>query len=277
MCLLQALLAVTPAADQHPQQADLAVAARVPMWTAYLHRWRTGGSWPDYPSEPNLHGRMLQIMHGRPAPAEDVNALDLAQVLQLEHGFNAGTFTARVVVSTRAPFANAAGAALAALYGPLHGGADEAALRAALACGSPENAPAFVADCLARGERIMGMGHREYRTVDPRARLIRPLAATRAAADPQLANLYATLEAIEAAFAEHRRGAARPLHANVDFYKGIVYRALGIPETLFTALFASARVFGYVAHAAEQRATGRLIRPAARYVGSPPRSVRALG
>ena len=200
------------------------------------------------------------------------SALRVAQILQMEHGFNAGTFTCRVVTSTRAPFANAAAAALGALYGPLHGGADEAALRAAEQCGSAANAARFVDEVLDRGERIMGMGHREYRVVDPRARVIKPFAVACADTPPRR-DLLDTLEAIESAFEARMRKRGKALHANVDFYKGIVYLHLGVPAEFFTVLFAAARIVGYAAHAAEQAANNRLIRPAAAYTGVGPRSL----
>ncbi len=266
MCVLQALCALAETGE------DLALAARVPIWTAYLARWRACRDWPAYPGDDRIHGRLLSIVHGD-SDAARVDALDQVQILQLEHGFNAGTFTARVVASTRAPFANCAAAALGALYGPLHGGADEAALRSAAACGAAESAPGFVAGLLERGERVMGMGHREYRTVDPRARLIKPLAERLAAQDPVLAGRLATLESIEAEFGRHMAAKGKALFANVEFYKGIVYLALGFSPQFFTALFASARTFGYAAHVREQRHNNRLIRPAASYVGSATRHV----
>lgn len=260
MCVLQALCALADARD------SISLAARVPIWTAYLARWRAGGAWPDYPESERLHARVLGIVHGEAHP-RDVDAFDCVQILQLEHSFNAGTFAARVVASTGAPFPNCAAAALGALYGPLHGGADEAALRSAEACGNPAAAPEFVDRLLERGERIMGMGHREYRTVDPRAKVIKPLARRLAAGRPALAERLATLEAIEAEFGRHMAAKGKAVYANVDFFKGIVYLALGFPPEFFTALFASARIFGYAAHFAEQTRNNRLIRPAARYAG----------
>jgi citrate synthase len=151
----------------------------------------------------------------------------------------------------------------------LHGGADQHALEMALEVGSPAQASAFVANCLATGRLVMGMGHREYRVVDPRARVIRAT-AQQIAKDGQAKQLFEVLAAIDEAFVEQTRNRKRSLRANLEFYKGVVYLALDIPKELFTACFAAARVFGWVAHVVEQRQDNRLIRPTALYVGPKP-------
>jgi citrate synthase len=195
-------------------------------------------------------------------------AFETAQILQLEHGFNAGTFTARVVASTLAPVENALSAAFGALHGVLHGGADQAALETADRVGCPEKASAFVDACLANREKVMGMGHREYKVVDPRARHLKVLAEQLAlGSEHEVA--YRTLEAIEARFTERMAEQGKALYANVEFYKGLVFRTLGLPPRFFTALFAMARVFGYLAHFTESREDNRIVRPQAKYVGPP--------
>ena len=193
-------------------------------------------------------------------------ALEVTQILQIEHGFNASTFTARVVASTLAPIENCLSAALGALHGPLHGGADQAALEMAERVGDPARARDFVDECLASGTKIMGMGHREYRVLDPRARFVKEFARDIATGGP-LETLFLTLEAIENHFRARMLERNKSLHANLEFYKGIVYRAAGLPNDCFTAAFALARVYGYIAHFIESREDNKLIRPAARYVG----------
>ena len=201
-----------------------------------------------------------------PSPVQ-LRALRVTQILQLEHSLNAGTFAARVVASTQASLPAAVSGAFGALSGVLHGGADQAAIEMADEVGNPAGAKDFVAQALASGLKVMGMGHREYKVVDPRAVHVKAL-AREVSQGTQHEVTYATLEAVEAAFSEEMRLKNKALHANLEFYKGVVYRALGAPDRAFTALFAMARVFGYVAHVLESRDNSRIIRPAAQYVGN---------
>jgi citrate synthase len=203
---------------------------------------------------------------GAPDRDDARRAFEVAQILQIEHGFNAGTFTARVVASTLAPVENALSAAFGALHGVLHGGADQAALETADRVGAPERAATFVDACLASGEKVMGMGHREYRVVDPRAVHLKSMAG-RLVAGTEHEITFRTLEAIEARFTERMAERGKDLYANVEFYKGLVFRTLGLPPRFFTALFGMARVFGYLAHFVESREDNRLVRPQAHYVG----------
>jgi citrate synthase len=198
------------------------------------------------------------------------------QILQLDHGFNASTFTARVVTSTLAPPSSALAAAMGALYGPLHGAADQGALEMALEVGDPQRASEFVAKCLGTGRLVLGMGHREYRVVDPRAKIIKTM-AEKITADFATRRLLNTLSAVEAAFVEQTSAKRRALRANLEFYKGVVCLSLGIPKEYFTATFAASRVFGWVAHIVEQRKDNRIIRPSAHYVGPAPRLPGAEG
>jgi len=278
MATLQAitpLLALEPPAVSLGRNAieeeGLIVAARIPAAIGLIHAALEDHLERPYPSSRRYGERFLQLMHdGVPTP-EQVKAFEVTQILQLDHSFNAGTFAARVVSSTLAPPSSALSAAVGALYGALHGGADQAALEMALEVGSPQQAEAFVANCLSTGRLVMGMGHREYRVVDPRARVIRAT-AQQVAKSGQPKQLFEVLVAIDEAFAEQTRNRKRALKANLEFYKGVVYLALDIPKELFTACFAAARIFGWVAHVVEQRQDNRLIRPTALYVGPPPQS-----
>ncbi|MEM6707174.1 MAG: citrate/2-methylcitrate synthase [Pseudomonadota bacterium] len=191
-------------------------------------------------------------------------AFEVMQILQLEHSFNASTFAARVIASTEAPIENALAGAIGTLHGRLHGGADQAALETADAVGTPENARAFVDRCLEEKRKVMGMGHREYRVLDPRARFAKALAEKLTRGGPH-EQTFKTLEAIEARFNDRMAQRGKALYANIEFYKGVIFRSLGLEPSCFTALFAMARAFGYLAHVLESRFDGRLIRPAANY------------
>lgn len=205
-----------------------------------------------------IHADFLRMVRGTMPTDSEVKLLDVTQILQMEHGFNASTFTARVVASTLAPLGAALSAAVGALYGPLHGGADEAAYRMALQIGAPENVPAWVDQALARKEKIMGLGHREYKVVDPRAKLLAKLAT---------GGVLPTLVAVDNYASAHFAKEGKTIRANVEFYKGAVFASLGIAPEYFTALFVMARVYGWGAHVLELWQDNKLYRPSARYVG----------
>ena len=158
--------------------------------------------------------------------------LDAAQILQMEHSFNCGTFAGRVCASSLAPIQSCISASIGTLFGKLHGGADQAALEMAMEIGSPEKAEAYVKDCLANKEKIMGMGHREYRTVDPRAKILKPM-AVELCQDDESKNLLATLVAVEEACQREFAEKDKEIWANVEFYKGAVFHSLGIPTHYF--------------------------------------------
>jgi citrate synthase len=204
-------------------------------------------------------------------PPGAARALDAYLVTVAEHGMNASTFTARVVASTRSDAVSAVVAALGSLKGPLHGGAPGPVLDMLDAIGDAERAAAWLAAELAAGRRIMGLGHRVYRVRDPRAHVLETTLAALEAAGARSRYLglaraveRAAVEALDA----HRPD--RRLRANVEFYTAVLLDALGVPRPLFTAVFAAGRIAGWLAHVAEERATGRLIRPRQRYVGPLP-------
>lgn len=247
-----------------------AVAAKLPALVAGLLALRSGAPLPEYPeAEEDFNTRFLSQIRNTAPSALMRRAFDVTQILQIEHGFNAGTFAARVIASTLADVENCLSGGFAALHGPLHGGADQAALEMAEEAGDPSAAAAFVDRCLDDGRKIMGMGHREYKVLDPRARFVKDL-ARQLSCGTELEGTFATLEAMEARFRERMLEKGKSLHANLEFYKGVVYRATGLPADYFTATFALSRVFGYLAHFTESRLDNRLIRPAARYLGPPP-------
>jgi citrate synthase len=218
---------------------------------------------------------LLRMMTGRTPTQHDVDALDAYLVTVIDHGMNASTFTARVVASTGSDMVSAVVAAIGALKGKLHGGAPGPVLDMLDAIGDAGSARAWLEATLARGERIMGMGHRIYRVRDPRAfvleRAIARLEEARSAPSATSARL-ALARAVEheAETLLAARHPNRALRANVEFYTAVLLEAIGIPRALFTTTFAVARAAGWCAHVEEQRRIGRLIRPRSRYVDAAP-------
>ena len=276
MATLQAalpLIAFSPPAQifgrSDAEQEALVAAARLPTALALLLALRAGRTPGAYPETRRYGERFLQLVHNRTPAAKEVRVFEQTQILQIDHSFNASTFTARVVTSTLAPPASALAAAMGSLYGPLHGAADQGALEMAQEVGDPKHAADFVAEALSRGRLVMGMGHREYRVVDPRSMIVKTL-AEEIAATPEQKRLIETLKAVDEAFVAQTAQKKRSLRANLEFYKGIVYLALGLPKEFFTATFAAARVFGWSAHIVEQRKDNRIVRPSANYIGPAP-------
>lgn len=226
------------------------------------------------PADPRLdHAADLhRMITGAPGPAA-AEALGTYLCTVAEHGMNASTFTARVVASTGSDAVSAVVAALGALKGPLHGGAPGPVLDMLDAVGSPDRAAAWIEAELDAGRRIMGMGHRVYRVRDPRAAVLEA-AVTQLEASGIASDRLALARAVEAAAAAElaRRKPGRTLAANVEFYTAVLLDAVGMDRALFTPLFACGRVVGWLAHVREQRATGRMIRPKALYVGERPHS-----
>jgi len=212
---------------------------------------------------------MLAMLKGRRPSGAETAALDAYLVTVSDHGLNASTFAARVVASTRAGYASAVLAALGALKGPLHGGAPGPVLDMLDAVGTPERAAGWLAAELARGERLMGFGHRIYRVRDPRVDALKQALARLGAAGDGDAGRLALAETVEReALALLRRAKpGRALETNVEFYTALLLEALGFPREAFTGVFAAGRVGGWIAHAHEQVEKGRLIRPQSRYVG----------
>jgi citrate synthase len=212
--------------------------------------------------------RFMIRWRGEPDPRH-VKAVDAYWTSAAEHGLNASTFTARVIASTGADVAAALSGAVGALSGPLHGGAPARVLDMIQEVEKSGNAEAWVKSALDRGERLMGFGHRVYRAEDPRARVLRRTARELGAPRFEVA------EALErAALTElHARRPDRVLATNVEFWSAVVLDFAEVPSHMFTSLFACARTAGWAAHILEQKRTGRLVRPSARYTGPPARPV----
>jgi citrate synthase len=207
---------------------------------------------------------------GETSPAKAA-ALDAYLKTVSDHGMNASTFTARVIASTGSDLVSAVTGAIGALKGPLHGGAPGPVLDMLDAIGKPANAEAWLDGELKAGRRIMGMGHRIYRVRDPRAAVLEREVERLERAGVMTPRL-ALARAVEKAAAEllARKHPERALQANVEFYTAVLLDAVGLDRKLFSLMFAAGRAAGWSAHVAEQRATGRLIRPASEYIGQMP-------
>lgn len=210
----------------------------------------------------------LRMLRGDRAPAELERALDAYLTTIADHGFNASTFTARVVASTRAGLISAVLAALCALKGPLHGGAPGPVLDMLDEIGSRENIGPWLERALSDGTRLMGFGHRIYKVRDPRADVLKSVVAGLAGRSERLEFAAAVEAAALEALRRHKPG--QNLDTNVEFYTALVLEAVGLPREAFTAVFAVGRVAGWCAHILEQEKTGRIIRPQSRYVGPMP-------
>jgi citrate synthase len=203
------------------------------------------------------------MMQGEIPEDKNARACEMYQMSTIDHGFNASTFTARVITSTGADIGSAISGALGALSGPLHGGAPSRALDLLEAIGTPENAEPYLREAVSKGERLMGFGHRVYKTDDPRSVMLRKVAEDLGGDKIEFAKQVESTAV--AVLKELKPG--RELYANVEFYAGVVMDTIGIPPELFTPTFASSRVIGWSAHILEQAADNRLIRPAANYTG----------
>jgi len=244
--------------------------SRIPLAVADFYHFSRGESPVDPRPDLSLAANFLYMLRGKEGTADEVKALDLSLILYAEHDFNASTFTARVVASTEADLHSAIVAAIGALKGPLHGGANERVVETLQAVGTPANAEAWIKGTLSRKERIMGFGHRVYKAGDVRAGILKPW-TQRIANAAGFGDLERIAEVIEEAM-----GREKKLYPNVDWPAGRLYHALGLERSIYTPMFVMARVAGWAAHLIEQYGHNRLIRPRSLYTGPGARSVVKL-
>ena len=252
------------------QRKAMRLAAQIPTAIADLHRVRRGK--PVLSPDPHfgVAANFLYMMRGAPPDEQERRASDLLMVLHADHGLNASTFAARVTASTQADMHAALTSALGTLQGPLHGGANQRVMEMLDEIDHVDVVQSYIEGMLADKRRIMGFGHRVYRTEDPRARHLRAqseLLCSRA----NLSHLHDICREIEQVVFN-----AKGIYPNMDFYSATVQHALGIPKNYFTTVFAASRVSGWIAHILEQYADNRLIRPTSKYMGKYGREVRPL-
>ncbi len=240
----------------------LRLVAQIPVITAYFHRARQG--LPLVAPDPALGeaANFLYMIDGVKPSEEKVNTMDMCYVLHADHGMNASTFSARVTIATLSDVYSAVTTAIGTLKGPLHGGANEGVIKMLQQIGSLEAVDAYVAECLRQKQKIMGIGHRVYKVLDPRAPHLKRMAQLLSAKLGEPKWIQMSERIAEIMLKE------KNLHANVDFYSATVYYSLGIPTDLFTPIFAIARTSGWTAHVLEQLADNRLIRPQSIYTGT---------
>ena len=253
--------------------SDLGTATRLigalPTAIARQHRRRQGLEPVPPDAELSYAENFLAMLHGERPDAREAHIFDVAMILHAEHEMNASTFTARVVAGTGADLAAAITAGIAALSGPLHGGANAAAMALFEQWGSADATPDAVRGMLERKEKLFGFGHPLYRAYDPRAVILKRF-SEEMSADAGDPNWFAITDAAERTVFDEKG-----LFPNVDLYSASVYRYFGVPTDFFTPLFAASRVAGQAAHVLEQHADNRIIRPSATYVGEPRREYPA--
>ena len=255
--------------DQH--KAANRLLAAFPAIMCYWYRYSHQGIDIDCNSnEDSIAGHFLALLRGESPSALHQRVMDVSLILYAEHEFNASTFTARVCASTLSDLYSCISGAIGTLRGPLHGGANEAAMEMIEKFSSPTDTKLKMAEMLARKEKIMGFGHAIYRTSDPRNVIIK-------AWSEQLAAEYGDSSLYDISVAcEEFMWDSKKLFCNADFFHASAYHFMGIPTKLFTPIFVCSRLTGWAAHVMEQRSNNRIIRPSADYIGAEPRSVVAI-
>ncbi|MDG1890365.1 MAG: citrate/2-methylcitrate synthase [Verrucomicrobiota bacterium] len=263
---ISALGCFDPTADDNAmellQEKALKIIAQIPIVTAYFQLYRQGKPLVESRSDLGEAANFLYLINGgKEAASESVDTLDMCYVLHADHGMNASTFASRVTIATLSDIYSSITSAIGTLKGPLHGGANEAVIRMLQEIGDLDKVDAYIEDCLTNKKKVMGIGHRVYKVLDPRAVNLRKMVVKMGEniAEPkwiQMSDRIAEIMLQE-----------KGLHANVDFYSASVYYSLDIPIDLFTPLFAIARTSGWSAHVLEQMADNRLIRPQSDYIG----------
>jgi 2-methylcitrate synthase len=245
-------------------QIDVAnrLVAIFPSILIYWYRYHADGVRIETETDDaSIAGHFLHLLHDKPPLEHHRKSLDVSLILYAEHEFNASTFTARVIAATLSDFHSAVTGAIGALRGPLHGGANEAAMALIERFEDAESARTGTVEALANKEKIMGFGHRVYTTSDPRNKVVKAM-SRELALELGDDRLYPVSEAIEKVMWDEKK-----IFPNLDFYSATAYHFMGIPTSLFTPIFVCSRISGWAAHIMEQRSNNKLIRPASDYTG----------
>jgi len=243
------------------EERSMSICAKMPLIIAAFHRFRQGKDLVEPRKDLGEAAHFLYLISNEVPGAEAAKTLDVAYILHADHGMNASTFSARVTIATLSDIYSAITSAVGTLKGPLHGGANEGVIHMLEEIGSEDKVDAYVAGKLERKEKIMGIGHRVYKTLDPRAPHLQKM-AIKLTEELGEAKWIKMSERI-ATIMREKKG----LNANVDFYSATVYYSLGIPTDLFTPIFAISRAAGWTAQVLEQLADSRLYRPLTKYIG----------
>jgi 2-methylcitrate synthase len=246
---------------QQYDKADRMLGAFPSILLYWYHFSHNGKRIDTVTDDDTIGGHFLHLLHGKPAPEEHVKCMGVSLILYAEHEFNASTFTGRVITATLSDFFSAITGAIGALRGPLHGGANEAAMELIQSFKDVEDADAGIRKMLAEKAKIMGFGHRVYTTSDPRNDIIKEW-SEKFATDDYSKNIFDISVRIAQIMWDEKK-----LFPNADFFHASAYHFMGIPTALFTPIFVMSRLTGWAAHVFEQRANNRLIRPSAEYIG----------
>ncbi len=284
MELLQAIISYLSGYVEHKIEHDancncrntLHQISQLATAVAAFYRFRQGKEYVAPRIDLSHGANFLYMLRGEEPSEMEGQIMDDCLTLHAEHSFNASTFTARVVASTLSTCYCSISAAIGALYGSLHGGANEKVMKMVDEVGSADKAEAWVDKALAEKRKVMGMGHRVYRAKDPRSVIMEGF-LQKLSEEKGDTRFYDILKEIERVFRDRMEEKGKPIYPNVDFFSGAVYRLLGIPTALFTPVFAMARSAGWLAHILEQRGDNRIFRPRALYNGLEGRHVKPIG
>lgn len=278
MAVLQALVAqlamhdseIADKSEEAKRRKAIRIIAKIPLVVTYFDNLRRGIRTVEPREDLSHAANYLYMLRGEEPNEQEAHVFDVALTLHMDHGCNNSTFTNRVVTSTEADIYTSVVAALGSLSGPLHGGANEKVIHMLESIEEIDEVEPFIEDKIANREKIMGFGHRVYKVMDPRAKILRLLAADLVVNDPEMNKcLKKANHFYEVAEARFQAKGKKDLWPNVDFFSGVLYKALGLPRDFFTPVFAISRVVGWLAHHFEQMEDNRIYRPRFHYTGAP--------